>query len=101
MFFRIAGNTDTKIRGCCILKFFIKKKSFVHLNHLLEQLGSISVTVGFRNKSCFALDGIALQHKDVIHSKEMKIDQRILCLLFAESSTDNVRHCINFIMVLY
>src|SRR4029079_13764098 len=58
-----------------------------------------SMSIGFWLKKCFIFCSIATQHQNIVYANKVEVDQSILCFPLSETSADQVRNRIHFIMV--
>src|SRR5690606_13099873 len=68
MFFGISGYADTKIGLLRIFHILVQVSTVIHIDHMLQEVGSISMTTRRRDKRAIALAGIPSQYEHIINT---------------------------------
>lgn len=99
MLFRVTSHTDTEFGLVGIFQVFFQVNARVKVNHLLQKITGVLMAPGFGQKSGLILRRIAPQYQHIVDTQVIKVDQRILGLIYAEPAADQVWNGIHTVFV--
>ena len=100
MLLGIAGGPDAEVGGGGFLLLIVQVFALVQCGDLVDEVHGMGVPIALGDEVGLVLHRIATQGQHIVQPQEVDLDQRILGLLAAEATADEVGHGVDVVLRL-